>query len=127
MQIKLPENCQNSPKNYRVQECTSFLYSQNMVTISQILSENVCWVNIGKGSVEGKNPVLKALLERNSIKITRLEILQIMSHGKEGSANGIITLEDGNKWAFAEFFSFSSVNYLQIKTIRSFLISLNSG
>lgn len=126
MKIQLLKNCQNSPKNHRVKECTSLLYSQDAGTISQFLSENICWGNVGKGSFEGKSHVLKALLDQNSIKITKLEILQIMSHGKDGSAIGNITLENGRKWGFAEFFSFSSVNFLPIKSIRSFLIPLIS-
>ncbi|WP_229201277.1 hypothetical protein [Arcticibacterium luteifluviistationis] len=55
---------------------------------------------------------------------SELILQQILSHGKEGAANGIMKMEDGKKYAFSDFYIFKGAKSTKIKSISSYVIEI---
>ncbi|HLR92349.1 MAG TPA: hypothetical protein VK048_04745 [Atopostipes sp.] len=67
------------------------------VTINQIKGE----------MLEGIDSLIEIIALENEM-IASLELIQILSHDKEGSAHGVVTFDSGHQKHFAEFYQFES-------------------
>jgi hypothetical protein len=46
------------------------------------------------------------------------------THGKEGAVNGIMKMNDGKQYAFADFYEFKNTTSIIIKSMTSYVIEI---
>lgn len=117
-------NCGNSPKMEFLKEFNIAFATGKVDFITQCVTDDIIWNIIGKKKIEGKEKFTEELEKMKSEKVAELMIDQIMSHGKEGAANGILKMQNGKKYAFSDFYKFKGAKAGKIKSITSYLIEI---
>ncbi|MEP2772461.1 MAG: nuclear transport factor 2 family protein [Fulvivirga sp.] len=92
--------------------------------ITQSVTDDIVWNIIGDKKIEGKEKFTEELESMKSAKVSELVLEQILSHGKEGAVNGIMKMQDGKKYAFADLYVFQGAKGTKIKTITSYVIGV---
>lgn len=117
-------NCGNSPKMELLKEFNIAFAKGNIAFITDKVTDNISWNIIGDKCIEGKKDFIIELEKMKSEIATELIIEQILSHGKEGAATGIIKMQNGKKYAFSDFYKFNGVKDVKIKSIISHVIGI---
>ena len=115
--IEASKDCGNSPKNQLLQELTIAVARANRTKIVSILTSDVSWVSVGNKPVEGADAVAKALTRYGPA--TKLVIEQVVSHGKAGAVNGVVTFGEKQR-GFCHVFEFNSAKGTQVSGIKSY-------
>lgn len=103
-----PTNCGNSPKSLAIIDFYKLLFTSDIDEIRGFVSDNFVYKVHGLGVYEGDQGLLKLVQEIDRNKVQRLEIENVLSHGKYVAAHGRSVLRDGSELVFGEFFTFSS-------------------
>ncbi len=117
-------NCGNSPKMTFLKEFNIAFAKGNMEFLIGNVTDKIVWNIIGDRKIEGKEKFKEELGKMKSEKATELIIEQILSHGKEGASNGIMTMQDGKKYAFSDFYVFKNTKSTDVKSISSYVIEI---
>lgn len=117
-------NCGNSPKMEFIKEFNIAFAEGNVAFITENVTDDIVWNIIGDQKIEGIKAFTAELEKMQSIKASELKLEQILSHGKEGAANGVMEMENGREYAFSDFYSFQSVKGKKIKGISSYCIEV---
>lgn len=120
--INVKADCGNSPKMAFLKEFNIAVAEQDRKFLMESVSDTIIWDIVGDKKIEGKEDFAKELEKIK--KIAELTLLQILSHGKEGSANGLIKQKDGEEYAFSNFYKFIGAKGSLIKSITTYLIKL---
>jgi len=96
----------------------------NLKFLAESVTDDINWNIIGDKKVEGKNKFTEELEKMKSKKASELILDQILSHGKEGAANGIIKMQNGREYAFSDFYIFNGAKGAKIKSIASYVIEI---
>lgn len=117
-------NCGNSPKMEFLKQFNIAFAEGNVAFLTENVTDNIVWNIIGDQKIEGIKAFTVELEKMQAVRASELRIDQILSHGKEGAANGIMTMENGEQYAFSDFYVFQSAKGEKIKTITSYCIKL---
>ncbi|WP_339703419.1 nuclear transport factor 2 family protein [uncultured Marixanthomonas sp.] len=117
-------NCGNSPKMEFLKQFNIAFAEGNVEFLIEGVTEGIVWNVIGDKKIEGIEAFTAELERMQAVKASELKLNQILSHGKEGAANGMMIMENGNKYAFSDFYVFQSTKGEKIKTITSYCIKL---
>tara|TARA_R110000751_G_scaffold102037_2_gene196473 strand:- start:335 stop:712 length:378 start_codon:yes stop_codon:yes gene_type:complete len=117
-------NCVNSPKIEFLKQYNIAFAEGNLTFLIDSVSDDIVWNIIGDQQIEGKVNFAKAMEEMKSVKASELIIDQILSHGKEGAANGMMKMQNGEKYAFSDFYMFQAAKEVKIKAITSYYIKM---
>lgn len=117
-------NCGNSPKKEFLKQYNIAFAEGNLSFLIDSVSDDIVWNIIGDQQIEGKVNFVKALEEMKSVKASELIIDQILSHGKEGAANGIMKMQNGDEYAFSDFYVFLGAKGVTLKRITSYCIKV---
>lgn len=123
-QVNVSPNCGNSPKMQFLRDLNIAFAKKNAEDILARVTDDIVWDIVGDRRIEGKSAFSHALQTMNSTDVTTITIETIITHGKYGSANGIIDLKDGSQVAFSDVYHFTSATGKAIKLIKSFNIAL---
>ena len=66
-------------------------------------------------------------MELEKIRTTKVSELipqRILTHGREGAARRIMIMENGNRYAFSDFYEFNGAKAAKIKSITSNVVKL---
>lgn len=114
--------CDNAPKRRIIRDYLIMLWMKDESRLGEVVNENVMINSIKQDSMEGIENLIKVINEEDE-SIISLEIPQILSHGKEGSAHGVVTFASGAQKYFAEFYQFESTKKdARIKRITRYTI-----
>ncbi|MCK0191466.1 nuclear transport factor 2 family protein [Arenibacter sp. F20364] len=125
MKLNIKPDCGNSPKKALVKNLTILFSSYDIEKAMDFLDDNVKWTLVGDESIIGKKQFRTALEEMSQNKALELTIHSIITHGKEAAVNGEMVMEDGNIFAFSDFYEFSSAKGDSVKSIVSYVIQKN--
>lgn len=115
-------NCDNAPKRRMIRDYLLAAASGNQSLLESLLSDSFRWIVPGEPPLEDKAAFIKAVLKEKK-ELSTLEIQSILTHGKEGSAHGILTTKTGNKVYFSDIIRFkSNQKDAPISEITSFVI-----
>ncbi|WP_086314394.1 hypothetical protein A5821_001961 [Enterococcus sp. 7F3_DIV0205] len=115
-------NCDNAPKRRMIRDYLLAAASGNQSLLESLLSDSFRWIVPGEPPLEDKAAFIKAVLKEKK-ELSTLEIQSILTHGKEGSAHGILTTKTGNKIYFSDIIRFkSNQKDAPISEITSFVI-----
>ncbi|WP_373400068.1 nuclear transport factor 2 family protein [Algoriphagus halophilus] len=118
-------NCGNSPKMEFLKEFNIAFAKGDLAFISDSVTDDIVWNIIGNKKIEGKERFAVELEKMKSKKVSELVLEQILSHGKEGAANGIMKMQDGKEYAFSEFYVFQVAKGTKIKSMTSYVIGVS--
>lgn len=96
----------------------------NVGFLTDNVAQDIVWDIIGDKKIEGNEAFKEELEKMQSTKVTELILNQILSHGKEGAVNGLMTMENGNQYAFSDFYVFQSTKGEKVKAITSYCIEV---
>ncbi|WP_026950236.1 nuclear transport factor 2 family protein [Algoriphagus mannitolivorans] len=122
MKLFLLMNGGHSPKGKLIQDLSISFASYDLERLEPFLAEDITWTLIGDTPIKGKANFLAALGEMMGNTAAELQIHQIVTHGKEGAVYGEMIMENGDRFAFADFYVFSSTRSDLVKSISSFVI-----
>ena len=117
-------NCGNSPKMEFLRDFNIAFATGNVEFLFESVTEEIVWNIIGDKKIEGKDNFAAELDKMKDSKATELILDQILSHGKEGAANGFIKMQNDKKYAFSDFYIFNGVKGSKIKSITSYVIEI---
>lgn len=117
-------HCGNSPKMEFLKQFNVAFAKGNIKFLIESVTDDIVWNIIGDRKIEGKESFTEELKNMESVKASELVIDQVLSHGKEGAANGIMKMVDGKKYAFSDFYLFQGVKGKKIKAITSYCIKI---
>ena len=86
--------------------------------------DDIVWNIIGDKKIEGIEAFREELENIQSAKASELVLDQILSHGKEGAVNGLISMENGKQYAFSDFYVFQSAKGEKVKAITSYCLEV---
>lgn len=122
MKLFLLMNGGNSPKGKLVQDLTIAFSSYDLERIRPYLAENITWTLVGDSPIEGKENFLSALGEMVGNPAAELHINQILTHEKDAAVHGEMVMENGDRYGFADFYSFINSDSEKVQAITSFVI-----
>lgn len=117
-------HCGNSPKMAFIKQFNSAFAQGDVEFLAENVTDEIVWNILGDKKITGKENFLKALEQMKAEKASELILEQILSHGKEGAANGIMKMENGNDYAFSDFYIFNNAKGTQVKSITSYVIKI---
>lgn len=123
--VKVSADCGNSPKMTLLKEFNIAFIKGDTETILDQVTEDISWELVGGWKLEGLEAFKAELDKMKDTTLTEATIERVVTHGKEGAANGILIGENGKKYAFADFYEFNSAKASRIKSITSYMIELD--
>lgn len=117
-------NCGNSPKMEFLKQLNIAFAEGNVAFLMENVTDDIIWNIIGDKKIKGIEAFSEELEKMKSVKASELILDQILSHGKEGAANGVMIMENGKQYAFSDFYIFQSAKGEKIKAITSYCIKL---
>lgn len=122
--ITVIADCGNSPKMTFLKEFNIAFAKENTGFLVDSITDEVVWNIVGDKKITGKENFANELENKKKEKVVELELNQVLSHGKEGAANGIIKMQNGKKYAFSDFYQFKGAKGTKIKSITSYIIEI---
>ncbi len=121
MKVIRSSDCGHSPKQKLVEDMSVALAGADAGLIDSLTVPELVWLRIGKKPVEGQDAVLSAI--RKSGPATEVAIERVVSHGRAGAINGIIT-RSGKRTAFCHMFEFNNAKGTHVKSISTYSVVL---
>ncbi len=117
-------NCGNSPKMEFIKQFNIAFAKGNVEFLNESVTDEIVWNIIGDKKIMGKENFMEELEKMKTEKTNELILDQILSHGKEGAANGIMKMQNGKKYAFSDFYKFYNTKGAKVKSITSYAIEI---
>ena len=121
MKVIRSSDCGNSPKQKLLEDMSVALAGADAGLIDSLAVPELVWLHIGKKPVEGQDAVLSAI--RKSRPATEVVIERVVSHGRAGAVNGIIT-RGSKRTAFCHMFEFNNAKGTHVKSISTYSVVL---
>jgi len=121
MKVIRSSDCGNSPKQKLLEDMSVALAGADAGLIDSLAVPELVWLHVGKKPVEGQDAVLSAI--RKSGPATEVAIERVVSHGRAGAVNGIIT-RGSKRAAFCHMFEFNNTKCTYVKSISTYSVVL---
>lgn len=123
--IIVEEDCGNSPRRLMLKKLNISFARGDAENILSHVTNDIVWESVGGKQLVGIENVRSELETLKEIQVAKLEIENIITHGKAASANGMIRMENGKKYAFCDVYLFNnSSKNGKIKGIKSYCIEV---
>lgn|SRR5690554_709136 len=123
--VKVYADCGNSPKMTFLKDFNIAFVQGDTETILNRVTEDISWELVGGWKINGLEAFKAELDKTKDSKLSEATIERVVTHGKEGAANGILIDENGKKYAFADFYEFNSAKVSRIKSITTYMIEMD--
>jgi hypothetical protein len=124
MKIKVNPDCGNSPKKNLIKELTILFATYEINEVKQYFAEDIKWTLVGDRPIKGRQELASALMEMSGNKASELTLHSIITHGREASVHGEMSMENGHHYGFSDFYVFTSPKASKVKSITSFVIQI---
>lgn len=125
MKLSIPKSCGNAPRHQIISSVLAAVFSWDESVITQWLHPEARWQIIGDRMLTGAGELKSWVDSLGSTQL--LEFESILTHGREGSADGVLVDQQGTAVAFSHVFRFAStVKTAKILEVRSYFISLEA-
>ncbi|UGU14890.1 nuclear transport factor 2 family protein [Sinomicrobium kalidii] len=122
--ITVKTDCGNAPKREFLKEFNIAFAKENIGFLTESVTDDIVWNIVGDKKIAGKKNFTDELEKMKTEKAAELILDQILSHGKEGAANGVMKMQNGKKYAFSDFYEFNSAKGAKLKSITSYVIEI---
>jgi ketosteroid isomerase-like protein len=117
------DDCGNAPKRLQLRDLNIAFAKGDIAGVLEYLSDNVVWDFVGQERIEGKANVEAFLQKAAEREKEELHLINIMTHGNIGGANGTVTLKGNAPYHFSHIYAFTSgAKTAKIKAITSYVI-----
>jgi len=96
----------------------------DLTFFSDGISEDISWYMVGDRHIQGKPDFLAALEQMKDGKAAELIIHKIITHGREGTVDGELTMADGERYAYCDLYEFSGAKGKGARSIQSYVIEI---
>lgn len=122
LDLEYPNDCGNAPKKKIILDFNIAFAHGDVEGVLAFLSPGAIWEVVGDNTWSGTAEIQTALKGMGSIKARKLNIQQIITHGKDASAHGVMEFVEG-RIRFADFYEFTSAGSSKIKRMLTFVHS----
>ncbi|MBO6621705.1 MAG: nuclear transport factor 2 family protein [Balneola sp.] len=122
--IIVKPDCGNAPKKELLKQLNIAFAKGNSDFLSEIVSDDIQWDIMGDQKISGKEQFIRKLDTLKSEKVSELILERILTHGKEGAANGIIKMQNGKEYAFSDFYEFTGAKGAKVRSITSYIVRI---
>lgn len=123
--INVPENCGNSPKSAFIKRFNIAFAKGDVDFIVDSVTDDITWQMVGETKFEGKEAFTAAVNSMVTDQVAELTLHTIITHGREGAANGEIQLKDGTAVSFCDVYRFRGAKADKIQGIMSYMIGVS--
>lgn len=122
MEIYLPKSCENAPRKKIVADFTIALLKQTGEAIKEHAAPNIQIKYLHeKRTIVGIENVLSYLRKKRTNEIRRVEVDQVLTHGKGSAINGQLFLANEQVVDFCYVYLFAStLKTAKVKEIKSY-------
>ena len=121
MQVDIPGNCGNAPRHQIIIGIIEALLAKDLQALHERCAEDVRWEIAGSGKITGFEAI--AQWAKSGTPTDSLKFSSVLTHGKEGSVDGICTDDSGASTHFSHVFQFASAGKnAKLKAVRSYFI-----
>lgn len=123
--VTISEDCENAPKKQFIKDFNIAFAKQDINFILECFADDAYWEMVGGQSWGGKEAIAAALKTMNGGEASELIMDNIISHGNNCAANGILKYPDGSSVAFCDMYTFTShAKEAKIKTLIAYAIDV---
>lgn len=123
MEIICAEDCGNAPKKLLLRDLTISFAKGDIDDCLEWMTAEIIWYHVGRKTTNGKENVAKWWKSSLEIKIKKLIIENIITHGNVASVNGEIVRENERVIHYCSVYHFNGFGKkAKIKEITSYLI-----
>src|SRR5690606_8206338 len=126
LRVQYPSGCGNAPKKELLIDFNIAFARGEVGDVLDFLTDNVVWEMIGDRTLHGKKEIEPFLKDMSRLRANHLLIQQVITHGKDAGAHGVLDFGQHHRVAFADFYEFASAGSNNIKRITSYAISVIS-
>ena len=122
--ITIAPDCGNSPKKAFIHDFNVAFAEGNAAFILDHVDDSIKWCVYGDFEVNGK-PAFKKEIDKMLEYPHPKELIidSIVTHGKEGTANGFMVMEDAT-YAFCDIYKFRSAGSRILIELKSFVVKV---
>lgn len=121
--IIVEEDCGNAPKKLLLKELNIAFARGDVENILSYVTDDIVWESVGEKQLKGIENFRNELENLKQVEVAELKIENIITHGWIASANGIMHMKSGEKFAFCDVYVFNSAAKTgKIKAIKSYCI-----
>jgi hypothetical protein len=118
-----PAGCGNAPRQLVIRDLVLALAEVDGAQLNELLAEEVRWDLAGAGTTEGLSQLTDRLAGQG--EVASIELTSILTHGREGSTDGVLTFRNGRRQAFCHVLRFASaVKTAKVTEMRSYVVGL---
>jgi len=127
VKIETPKDVANSPRKAMLRDFNVALASGDVEGVISHVSDSIEWRLVGDQQVSGK-PAFEKALQGSNMKVARLTITNIITHGRTAAVDGQLELANGFQLSFCDIYQFTGAGpKAKIKEITAYVISSQSG
>ncbi len=127
LKITVQADCENAPKKLLLRDLNIAFARADVEGILDKFSDDMRWQIIGADELRGKAAAREALEAMKNAAAAELVIHSIITDGREGAVNGVITTEARKSYAFCDVCKFASASGKKVKSMLSYAIELPRG
>ena len=122
MEVEAPKDCGNAPRKQLLLDFNVALAEADVEALLEWVDDDITWTLIGNEAVEGKLDFAKAL-SGSGLKVARLKIASVITHGPEAAVEGELEMENGFRMAFCDVYRFTSAgSKAKISSITAYVV-----
>lgn len=119
LDVQYPDDCGNAPKKQVILDFNRALAAGDVDGALAFFATDAVWERVGEKTLNGHDEIRTALQEMATRQARRLEMRQIITHGRDASARGLLEFQK-SRVLFAHFYAFKSAGSGIIKRMQSF-------
>ena len=127
LNVTVNTSCKNSPKREFLKDWNIAFAEGNSAFVLGSVGDDVIWNIVGDKVIVGKAAFENTFAEMKTNKATALTLHKIVIHGKEGTVNGAIVVENGKHYAFCDVYEFTNAKGTTINSIMSYVIEIEES
>src|SRR5690625_4586460 len=107
MEIICAADCGNAPKKLLLRDLTISIAKGNIDLCLELVTDDVRLHHVGRKTTNGKENITKLLQPINGVKIKKLCIENVITHGNVASVNGEIVRENESVLHYCSVYHFN--------------------
>jgi limonene-1,2-epoxide hydrolase len=124
MKVQAPADASSAPRKQFLVDFNKAFAESNVDYIISHVSEDVVWEMVGDKKVQGKEEMRAELESMAEWVPDALTIHSVITHGREGAANGELSFPEDEKVAFCDVYKFADDVGNTIQYMRSYGLNL---
>lgn len=121
LDVQYPDDCGNAPKKKVILALNIAFAKGDVEGVLAFLDPAATWEMVGDKVLRGHGQIGSMLRHMAGYQARKLEMFQIITHGKDASACGVLEFGD-SRVRFADFYEFTSAGSSKLKRMTSFAL-----